>query len=212
MCFGGPKVDNSVQQQQLEEAAQARQREEERQARVTSGSAKLDQIFSGFDDNFYDARRAAYTGFYKPQLDDQFRSAQDQLTFSLARAGTLNSTMAADKQGELKNKYDVQNASIISQADGEAAALRQRINNEKSALVAQLNATGDADRVSNEALGRTQQMFHEKPAYSPIGDIFSGVAAGIGNYYNARQNTAMHNAYFGANSPSGSRSGVYTVR
>lgn len=271
MCFGGgPRVDNTVQRQQLTEAAEARWREETRQNRINHGMGYLDSIFgggvmgadrlgqdavfdpnatyftksgqawnplgksdvwqdgsnlgefqlpnaqkqfqdaikngmlyagtkeaTGFNDDFFDQRRNDFLGYYQPQLDDQFSKARDQLTFALARAGTLNSTLAADKQGDLSSQYDVQRASILSQADADVAAQRARINQEKSGLVAQLNATGDADRVSNEALARTQQMFNEKPAYNPLGDIFSGVAAGIGNWNRARQNRNLWNSYIG---------------
>lgn len=269
MCFGGgPQVDNTVQRQQLTEAAEARWREEQRQNRVNAGMGYLDSIFgggtmgadklgkdavfdpnatyymksgeawtplgksdvwqdgsnlgdfqlpdaqkqfqealkngllysgtkeaTGFNDDFFDQRRNDFLGYYQPQLDDQFGKARDQLTFALARAGTLNSTLAADKQGDLSSQYDVQRGSILSQADADVAAQRARINQEKSGLVAQLNATGDADRVSNEALARTQQMFNERPTYNPLGDIFSGVAAGIGNWHNAQQNRNAWNTY-----------------
>jgi len=152
---------------------------------------------TGFDDAFFGGQRDAYMDFYQPQLDDQFGQAKDQLTYALARAGTLNSTLAADKSADLTKKYDVQKASVLSQANDQVAQNRSRINNEKSALVAQLNATGDANRVSNEALSRTQQMYNEAPAYNPLGDIFSGVAAGIGNYVNARNDVNAYNSYFG---------------
>lgn len=280
MC-SKPKVDNTIQVQQLTEAAEARFREQERQARIKAGSAFIDDLFDGgiagdgrlaedatydpartyytasgdvwrpldpaeifrntntgtykaptaeeqfaemlkngglftgtrevrgFDDAFYNDRKNAYLGYYQPQLDDQFKQASDQLTYALARAGTLNSTIAADKQADLKKKYDTQRAAILSQADADVAQQKSRIANEKSNLVSQLNATGDVDRAANEALARTQQMFNEKPAYNPLGDIFAGVAAGIGNYYNARQNTNLYNSYFGPRS--GGSGGVYVV-
>jgi len=275
MCFGGgPKVDNTVQNQQMQEAAVARRREEDRQKRITAGSGMIDAMFgggtvgdgqlgadamfdpagsyylsngsawsaadegdptqwnsgsatakprtaaeqfadlskngilysgtkqvTGFDDSYYQDRENAYMDFYQPQLDDQFKTAGDQLTFALARAGTLNSTLAGQKQGDLQTKYGVQRASVLSQAQDAVAQQQARVNAEKSTLVAQLNATGDADRASNEALSRTQQMFNQKPAYNALPDIFSGAAAGIGNYFDARDNRKAYNTYFGSASP-----------
>ena len=52
---------------------------------------------------------------------------------------------------------------------------------------------------------RTQQMFAEKPVMSPLGDIFAGAAAGIGNYLDARENANAYNAYFGT---SGAKKGT----
>ena len=198
MCFSKPKVDNSIQKQQLAEAAEARQREEERQARIKTGTAKIDQVFGTFDDSFYNTRKGEYLDYYQPQLDDQFKKAQDELTYAFARNGTLNSTMAADKQAELKSKYDTEKAGILSQADTAIGEMQSRNNNEKSALVSQLQATGDADRVSNEALGRTQQLFQERPTYNPLGDIFAGVASAIGNYKAGQTQGQIYNTYYGS--------------
>jgi hypothetical protein len=41
MCFGSPKVDTTIQEQQLEEARLARQREEERTARIQEGYLQI---------------------------------------------------------------------------------------------------------------------------------------------------------------------------
>lgn len=208
MCFGSPKVDTTIQEQQLEEARLARQREEERTARIQEGSNRLDTQFGMFDDSFYGGRTQSYLDYYQPQLDDQFKNARDQLTYALARAGTLNSTLAADKTANLTKMYDTQRGAITSQALDATNQQRARINAEKSSLVAQLNATGDADRVSNEALARTQQMYGETPAYNPLGDIFAGVAAGIGNYVNAQNNSATYKTYFGNSGQSGGSASV----
>lgn len=201
MCFGKPKIDDTVQKQQLAEAAAARQKEEERQARIKAGSAKIDETFSVFGDTFYNDRKNEYMNYYQPQLDEQFKSAKDELTYAFARNGTLNSTMAADKQADLLKKYDVERAGIMSQADSEIANQQSRNNAEKSSLISQLQSTGDADRVSNEALARTQQMFNNRPAYSPLGDIFGGVASAIGNVRAGQQAGQVYNTYFGTKNP-----------
>jgi hypothetical protein len=211
MCFfKSPKTDNTIQLQQQQEAEEARAREAERQARIAAGTDKINETFSVFDDAFFGQRKDAYLGYYQPQLDDQFNSAKEDLTFALARAGTLNSSMAGEKQADLLNRYDVERAGLLSQADNENAAARSRFQNEKSALVSQLNATGDADRVSNEALARTQQLFQERPAYNPLGDIFSGAAGAVGNFMQGRQAGQTVNAYTGS-APSARGSTTRTV-
>jgi hypothetical protein len=189
MCMT-PKVDNSVAEQQKKEAAQARKREKERQGRIKAGSKTLDRQFSKFDDKFYADREKAYLDFYEPQLNDQFGKAKQDMTYALARAGTLNSTIAADKTGDLDKQFDTNKALIVSQGKQDLDGFKTNIANEKSALLSQLNATADATRVSNDALGRTQMMFNSQPAYSPLGDIFLGAAQGIGGYMQNRQNQA----------------------
>lgn len=207
MCDFGPKVDTTLSDQMTAEAAAARQREEERQGRITTGMADLDTQFGAFDDSFYDQRKDSFLGYYTPQIDDKFSDAKDQLTYALARAGTSNSTMAGDQLGKLLKAYSSEQAGILSQADADGANVKSRIGAEKSSLTAQLNATGDASRVSNDALGRTQQLFAETPVYSPLGDIFGGVANGIGNYAQAQREQQLYRTYFG-NGQSGSSSRV----
>jgi hypothetical protein len=197
MCFGQPKADDTIQKQQLAEAADARKREDDRQARITSGTDAVNKNFSVFGDTFFNNRRGEYMNYYQPQLDDQFKTAKDQLTFAFANNGTLNSTAAADKQATLQKSYDNERASLLSNADADVATTQNKINTEKSALLSQLQATGNADQASNDALGRTQQMFQQKPAYDPLGDIFTGVVSGIGNYNAGAQAGRQVYSYFG---------------
>ncbi len=198
MCgISGPKYDTTIQDQMLAEAEAARKREEERQARIKTGLTSIDNTFAGFDDDFYSGRKSAFLDFYQPQIEDQFTDAKKQLTFGLARNGILNSTMAADSAGKLSKDYATNWASIVSKADADVNALKSGVANEKSALTAQLNATADADRVTNDALGRTQMLFETRPDYNPLGDIFSGVGDAFSNYNTAQTNRAVYDTYFG---------------
>ena len=202
MCGGKPKVDNSIQEQMLADAQRARDEETARAERIKTGTATIDANFGQFDDGFYDKYRDSYTGFYQPEIDNQFGDAKDQLTFALARAGTLNSSMAGDKQADLQTAYDTQQATTLSQAENAVANLKSNVNAEKSNLVSLLNATGDADRASNEALARSQQLFQSQPAYNPLGDIFAGAASGVGSYYAGQNNQRAYDTYFGGRAPS----------
>ena len=190
MCFGA-KVDRSTQSQQQAEAAQARADEEARQARIRSGTAAVDNTFAGFDDAFYGKRRASFMDFYQPQLDDQFAKAREALTFALADAGLLNSSVAGQKTADLNKAYETQRGSILSKADADVNSLKGRIAGEKSTLVSQLNATGDAERVSNEALSRSSALYKDVPEYSPLGDLFSGIGTGIGAVAQRQNNDAV---------------------
>lgn len=206
MCFPKPKVDTTVRDKQLEEAELARKKEEEREARILEGTEAIDKQFSVFDDAFYNDRREKFMGYYQPQLDSQFQDAQDELTFAFARNGLTNSSAAAEKQASLLESYDNERAGLISQADADIADTQSRFQSEKSALVSQLNATGNAEQASNEALARTQQLFHETPKYSTLGPVFAGITNGIGAYNQGRNQAQQYNSYFGSNSPTSSSS------
>jgi hypothetical protein len=197
MCGKKPKVDDSIQREMLADSREARAREEARQERIRQGTGRVDETFSQFNDDFFRGIRDNYMDFYQPQADEQFRRAGDQLSFGLARAGTSNSSIAARNQADLTTRYNDTLASLLSQATGEADRQRSRVQGEKSSLVSLLNATGDADRISNEALARTQQLYQERPAYNPIGDIFGGFAQGLGGAMNTINQRRAYNAYMG---------------
>jgi len=187
----------TIEQLLLEEAEAARLREEERQGRIKAGMADIDATFAGFGDDFYKNRKTAFLDFYQPQLNDQFKDARDQVTFALARNGTLNSTIAADEAAKLGKKYSLETGSLVSRAEGDASALRSNIENQKSAIKSQLNATGDVASATNDALARTKMIYEDRPDYSPLGDIFGGVGDAIGNYSAATRNRQLYDAYFG---------------
>ena len=192
-----PKVDTSVQDQMRADSERARQEEEARQERIRTGTEQIDNTFSGFNGGFFDNYRSTIMDFYQPQLDQRFESAQDDLTFALARAGTLNSSAAADRQAELTSAYDASVADLLADAEGQTNQLRQRVSGEKSNLISLLNATGDADRASNDALARSQILFEAQPDYNILPDIFGGIASGIGGFVQNRNNQQILDTYFG---------------
>lgn len=201
-----PQVDNTVTNLMKQEALEARQREEQRQADIKTGLTSINDQFKGFNDAFYKTRENNILDYYKPQLDTQFDKAKDQLTYAFARAGTLNSTAAADRNADLKTQYDLQNAGLVSNAKSDANNLRASVNNQQQNLISQLNASADANQAANNATAATSQIYQNQPTYSLLGDIFGGLTSGIGNWINANQNASYRQTYFGPTSAGGSGS------
>lgn len=197
MCGGGPDVDTTIQDQMLADSRRAREEEEARKERIRQGTARIEDVFGGFDDSFYGNYRTDILDFYQPQLDDQFSDARDELTFALTRAGTLNSSMAGDKLADLTTAYDTNRAKLLADAEGQVSDLQSRVANEKSSLISLLNSTGDADRAANEALARSQVLFEKQPDYNMLPDIFAGATAGIGGWMERRRQQQMLDTYFG---------------
>lgn len=191
MCGGGGKVDNTQRDYYIAESERARAEEAARQQRIREGMAKIDTNFSQFDDGFYGKRQKAYMDYNVPQLQDKFGDARKELTYALARAGTLNSTVAADRQSQLQGKYQGEQASLIAKALQDGANARANTQATKSALVSQLNATADVDLAANDALAQSKAIYQSQPALSPLGDIFAGIADGIGQLTAARQNAQI---------------------
>lgn len=194
MC-SSPKPDRRVQRQMEQEAAEARAREEARQASLRAGQQKIDDAFAGFDDNYFDQFLREHKDFHRPMLDRQFADAKDQTAFALARAGTLNSSIAGRQQADLQRDYDEALARILSDGLAQMNQHRAAVQNERNNLVSLLHGTGDAARIGNEATARTQMLFATQPQINPLGGLFSGAGAGIGQYLQNRQNQRVLDAF-----------------
>lgn len=195
MCKGGGKAsgtnDALIQQQKEDsaraerEAAEARRREAEREGRIRSGQAAIDQQFSRFSPEFYNQRRDAYINYALPDLNKQYEDARKALTFALSNAGILRSSEANQRFARLEEDKGQALVRVQSEGDRQATAARQDVENERAGLVNQLYSTADADAASNAALARgqyLQQNFSNPAGFDPLGQLFGDVAAGIGNY------------------------------
>jgi len=178
MCMSAPK-DNS--------AEIARQQEDERQARITAGTAKVNDAFGGFNDDYYAGIGKSYLDYYNPQLDRQYNRAREALTYQLADSGNLDSSAAARKFGDLTSDYGVQKQTIANQAEGEKQGLRGQVEDNRGDLIRQLETGAGVDTTAASAMARANSL--SKPAaYSPLGDLFSQYTGAL------RTNAAMQGA------------------
>lgn len=177
------------------EAAQARADEQERQERIRTGTASINDLFdSQFTDDFYTGRQQAYLDYASPQLESQYADAQKELTYALARAGTLDSSVRADKVAELQQQYDLNKQQIADQALASSTDARNAVESGRSDLVTTLNATGDAEGAANSAISRASAL-SQPAAYSPLTQLFSDFTSALGtqsalekaNYYSGGQ-------------------------
>lgn len=202
MCGGSPSVDTSYQDFQKEEAERARREEEERQARVDTGLEQIAAIFEGGTytptdggdpityegmDPFLAQREQAQNDFYIPQLDKARGNATDELTFALARAGLLNSTVAGDRQAELAEDYALQKGSVLADIASDIAGTQTRMNQSRSAAEAALRASGDNTAAANQALQSAVTFRSEQPQLNPLGNVFFGISEGIGSARDAAE-------------------------
>lgn len=172
MCTGGGGGDGG--------AAQARADEAARQARIRQGTASIDKNFSGFDDGFYANRAKAYTNFANPQLADQYARTQQNLTYNLARQGLTASSEAARNAGELQRQYNDNRAQIAAKGMDAANDARQQVEQNRSELISQLNATGDPAAAASGALNRAS-VLSQQQSFSPLGQLFANTTGLLGN-------------------------------
>lgn len=183
MGIGGGGSNQAAQQAQIDEW--------KRQARIRQGTKRIDEIFNGqFNDSFFNGRRQAYIDYATPQLDQQFGDAKKELTYALARNGTLDSSIRGAKAAELQRLYDIQKQSVADQALASETETRNATEGARQDLIGMLNATGDSQTAVNSALARSTAL-SQAPAYSPLAAMFGDFTNTLGaraaaeraNYY-----------------------------
>jgi hypothetical protein len=186
------------------EAARAREDEQARQQRIRTGTERVNTIFSqNFNDDFFGGRRQAFMNFATPQLDDQYAKASNELTFSLARSGMLDSSTRAQRFGELQRLYDTNKQQVADQAMQEETQARNQVEDARGNLISMLNATGDAEGAANSAITRATALSRPN-AFSPLSNLFGNftntlgmqaaqerAAAASGGQFQPRYNTGL---------------------
>jgi hypothetical protein len=207
----GPS-NNQMVQFEMQQAAEAKQKENKRQARLDQGKTAIDTLFgnANFDDNFYNKYGKAELDYAMPQLESQYDTAKANMTYDLARAGTLRSTAAGYAQGLLENQNAVNEAGIRAKADTDTAALRQSIASQQQQAYNQLYATEDPTVAANTAATSVGNAQLTQPNLNPLGDLFKPIAIGLGSALAPVYGQSQANQYMNPNSPFGSGSSVTT--
>ena len=147
------------------------------------------QRTGGFNDAFFDGRRKAYIDYAQPQLQDQYGKANEELTFALARGGNLDSSVRGEKASELQKKFDLGAQEIADKGLSYSTQTRNSVEDARSSLISQLNATGDAQGAASAAMARASAL-SQPQAFSPVTDLFANFTAGLG------QQAALERASF----------------
>jgi hypothetical protein len=202
MCVFGSPGDGGAGQARADEAA--------RQARIKQGTANIDSNFSQFNNDFFNGRRTAYTNFAQPQVGQQYGQNARGLAYSLARNGLSNSSEAARQSGVLEGDNAAARQQVASQAIGEDQKARQQVEQNRSDLVAQLNATSDPSMAAAASQRQAAQLGMQ-PAYSPLGNLFQNTTSMIGSAYQGGlyggPGLSAYSNYFGFGNNNGANGG-----
>ena len=139
------------------------------------------QTTGGFDDAFYNNYRQKVLDYYQPDEQRQYDAAQRDLKYSLARAGTLQSSTAADKQGELAYNDALQKANIVANANTQEGNLKSQIQSNKQALINQLYTTEDPTLTANLAESSAQASQLQDPQLTPAAALFTPALSTVGS-------------------------------
>jgi len=162
-------------------------RELARQHNVNLGKIGIDQAFSKFGDDYYQKYRDDYTGYYFPQLDEQYDKVTDKMTAALADRGILSSSISSNKFADLAKEHSKARTNISNEALDASNKLRAQVENAKGNLYSLNEASADPQAVNAQAIGQATALV-APPVYSPLGNIFASALDAFGNYMAARQN------------------------
>lgn len=186
---GDDKAFNDARKAGDLEAERARIAEEKRQARIRDGQNRIDKRLSEFDDKYFQGVEADYNDHYRPQVFRQYKTAADQIAYSMADAGNLQSSAAADLTGQLQTEFGQRMADIANQAVDAARQKRAALADTKADLYAQLNASADPEAALQMAAAR-RDILAQPTQYSMLGDLFGSLTNRVADTvgaYNRRQ-------------------------
>lgn len=132
----------------------------------------------GFGEDYYQKRAQDYIDYATPDLERQTKRTRDDLIYALARAGNLDSSAAIQKDNELTQAADAARISIGNKGLDYANQQRSNVENVRSGLVAELNATGDSTAAAQSALRQAFNL-NTPQGFSPLADVFGSFASTI---------------------------------
>lgn len=168
-------------------SAEMERREVSRQHDVDLGKIGIDKAFSGFGDSYYGGYRNDYTGYYNPQLDQQYGRAVDKTTANLAERGILESSVGAQKFADLAKQNADARTNIANEALDASNKLRGQVENAKSSLYSLNEASADPQAINAQAIGQATSLV-APPTYSPLGEVFASALNSLSSYAQARNN------------------------
>lgn len=172
--------------------------EAQRQSRINSGMASIDNAFKGFDNNFFNQRAQDYTSFALPQAQKQYDTTRKSLAYSLARNGLSNSSAAVNENQALNDTRNQKIGDIANEGQNQANALRGQVASQRTNVTNQLLSSSDPSLAHESALSATAGL-NAPSAFAPIGTLFSDFSqtylnnAQARTYSNSNQDTSWAN-------------------
>jgi hypothetical protein len=152
-------------------AERARAEEEARQGRIKQGTAAINEKFGEFGDEFYAKRKQEFADFANPDAQRQFKDAQGGVLYGLARSGNLASSERARQLGVVDRERDAAAMRIADKGAEYANNARTQVENNRTDLINQVQATGDATLAANQAMNRAATL-RPSPAFEGLGSLF----------------------------------------
>lgn len=154
-------------------------RELERLGKIESGMSQIETLFSQkFNPGYFEGVRGAATDYAMKGVDDQYRDAQRNLMFAMARSSTGISSEAARRQGLLASDRGQALFDADSLGMNAEKQARSDVAREKSSIINQLQATADPGAAAS-ASRSASEFLSINPAIDTLGPLFQNVTAGL---------------------------------
>lgn len=157
-------------------AERARNQELARQNSIASGQSAITSAFSGFTPEYYGKREQSYRDYANPQLQNNFKDAESNLKLRLSSNGLGQSSAGADALRRLGEDYALQKAGVEDKALATGNEARQSVQQLKTQLFNQLNATGDSALAAQAAKEAAFNTYNNPTQFNPITNAFKDYA------------------------------------
>lgn len=122
----------------------------------------------------------------------QYARARSTLGFQLARAGTSQSTWAAQDIADLAQQDTVAQARVRSQASTQEGALRTTEAQNQANALNQLYSTEDPTVAASTAENMVANADLQRTDFSPLGALFNPFVVGVGNAMTGFTNSSAY--------------------
>lgn len=163
-------------------------KEQVRQQNIAQGLGSINKAFAGYDDGFYKKRADDYLAYSTPQVMDQYRNTKNNLAYSLARNGILNSGAAVQRDASLGKELATNEGNLAQAAQGQSNTLRSQVQDSRTNVTNQLLTSADPSVAAEQAQAATADL-RAPTAFQPIGNLFSDWS----NTYLANMNAQAYN-------------------
>lgn len=129
-----------------------------------------------FGPEYYGGLEKSYLDYYKPQLDEQFRTARHGVTLEAARRGALDSSASGQGMGDLVQQMLLEQAGLSGRAKDYVNQQKQTLEDQRSQLVNLANTGVGQEQLANIA-SQHAAAYSQPAQFSPLADVFQKATA-----------------------------------
>jgi hypothetical protein len=185
MCGGGGAASQAKKTER-----RLREQERQREERVQTGQASIDEAFSRFDDDYFNNYSSNVAGSLRPGVMDEYDQTRGGVVASLAGRGMLNSTEGARTTTRLETALGDTLGRVEDRASDAARQLRGNVEDQRSNLYSMNLAAADPSLASSQAMGSATALVAPREV-SPMEGAFAGFMGPLMMSQQARMNRPL---------------------